>query len=124
MTWFRVDDSFGDHPKVRAIPRGKRRAAVGLWTLTGAWSARHLTDGFVPRAVALEEGSPAEVADLLAAGLWLEVEGGYQFNDWDVYQPTRAQVQERRRVRAEAGAKGGTVSGRVRRLRAIGEDES
>jgi hypothetical protein len=44
MTWFKIDDSFYDHPKVFDAPD----CAVALWTRAGTWSARNLTDGFVP----------------------------------------------------------------------------
>jgi hypothetical protein len=79
--------------------------------------------------------APTSAAALVAAGLWhapghachdcpQPAPEAYVFHQWSPIQPSRVQVQERRRVRAEAGAKGGAVSGRVRRLRAIGEDET
>lgn len=50
--WFRVDDKFPDHRKVRQVRRShpsKRRdaSAFGLWALAGAWS----DDGFIPLEV-------------------------------------------------------------------------
>ena len=44
MPWFRVDDSFDQHPKADAA--GNR--ALGLWVRAGAYCARLLTEGFVP----------------------------------------------------------------------------
>jgi hypothetical protein len=40
VTWFKVDDSFYDHPKVFDLPD----SAVALWTRAGCWSARNYID--------------------------------------------------------------------------------
>lgn len=99
MTWFRVDDVLTFHPRV--LEAGN--AAIGLWVRAGAWSMSHLTDGFIPRQIARQIGSAAEVKRLVAAGLWHEVEGGYQFHAWATNgdgtprQPTREQVEAKRR---------------------------
>ena len=134
MAWFKVDDAFPTHPKVRSIPRRERPAALGLWLAAGTWSAKHLTDGVIPGWVVDEEGTPALAAHLVTSGLWHErgsrcsrcpktKAGEWRFHDWADYQPTKAAAEERRRIRSLAGAKGGVVSGRVRRLRAVGDDE-
>lgn len=100
MTWFRVDDKFGDHPKVRKL-RGDKAPAVGVWTLCGTWSADNLSDGFVPTEV-VQRFDPKEryAKRLVDVGLWTvteqDSETGYQFHQWDEHQPTRAQVQKRR----------------------------
>lgn len=105
MTWFKVDDSFYDHPKVFDAPD----CAVALWTRAGTWSARNLTEGFVPTTLPARLcGDPdTAVADLLRRGLWLRASGGYRFHDWAVYQPTAAAVLELREKRAAAGRMGG-----------------
>ena len=80
MPWFRVDDSFADHPK--ALAAGP---AVALWLAGGCWAARHLTDGFVPAgALPLLRGTPAMARRLVDAkarpggvGLWVVVDGGW-----------------------------------------------
>lgn len=86
--WFKVDDDFSHHRK--ALAAGN--AAVGLWTRSGAWSGHHLTDGFVPSAVVPTVGTTREARALVAAGLWVPVDGGYRFHDWELYQPTAAEV--------------------------------
>ena len=108
MTWFKVDDSFHSHPKVLATPP----AALGLWVVAGAWSSAHLTDGVVPdRALPLLLPDSAKLArDLVTAGLWIRVRGGYKFHDWIMYQPTSSDVRRLRAIRAEAGRKGGLSS--------------
>lgn len=102
MTWFRVDDSFHDHPKVR----GLSDSAVALWVRTGCWSARHLTDGEVPAGVARELCSVqrwrSTCAALVKTGLWAHdaERDVYSFHDWDDYNPTGDIIKKRRRANA------------------------
>jgi hypothetical protein len=106
MTWFKVDDSFPSHPKVLAIPRRDRAAAVGLWTLAGAWCAKNLTDGHLGEHMIDELASSKKYADrLVEAGLWERTEGGYLFHDWSSpWQPTRAEVEAKRKEEADRKA--------------------
>ncbi len=127
MPWFRVDDGFSDHPKVKSIPRKDRLSAIGLWAIAGAWSAGKLTDGFVPAYMIGDFGASERTSlALVDAGLWERVSGGYRFHSWDEWQPwTREQIEERRRVKAEAGRKGGLKSGETRRAgRSTGEADA
>jgi hypothetical protein len=106
MSWFKVDDGFSDHPKVRSIPRATRAAAIGLWTLAGSWSAKNLTDGHVPAYMLAELGcTRGQAAALVQAGLWLRAGDGYDFHEWDDHQPSREQVTERRAKTAERVAR-------------------
>jgi hypothetical protein len=108
MPWFKVDDSFYDHPKVFDLPD----CAVALWVRAGCWSARNLTDGKVPSKLParLCDEPETAVAELLSRGLW-EVDesdrGGYLFRDWTDYQPSAERVKATRAARAEAGSRGG-----------------
>lgn len=119
MTWFRIDDKFHDHRKVRAL--GKSRVgAIGLWTLAGTWSADNTSDGFVPdQIIARWDARKRLAATLCRVGLWHEVEvngeHGYQFHQWDEHQPTREQILDRRQKRAASGRLGGVKSGQSRR---------
>lgn len=119
MTWFRVDDGFYDHPKSHAAG-----PAVALWLRAGCWSARQLTDGFIPRRVlrTIRGGTPAMAARLVearaypgGAGLWLPTADGWQFHDWFDWQPSRKKVEEERVKRAASGRLGGVRSGESRR---------
>lgn len=93
MPWFNVDDGFYDHPKVDDLPLD----AVGLWTLTGAYCMRQLTDGVITESrVRKLGGTPESVIPLIEAGLWLKTDDGYQFKDWGDWQLTRAQIEEKR----------------------------
>lgn len=113
MSWFRVDDSFTDHPKVRSIPRADRKAAVGLWTLAGSYAARQLTDGFIFTDDVIDLGCATKDANaLVKSGLWHAhghdcgrcapvPEGQYLFHDWLVYQRSREKVLAERAAATE-----------------------
>jgi hypothetical protein len=79
------------------IPRAHRLEAVGLWTIAGAWSVDHQQDGKVPAYMVEEWGpSDAAIAGLVATGLWIETEDGYEFHDWSEYQFTKVEVAAHR----------------------------
>ena len=99
MSWAKFDDQFYDHPKIRSIDP----LAAFLWVCSISYSARHLTDGFVPqtmpRALINLEEKPhtktlldALVRQLLKVGLWHKAEGGYQVHDYLEYNPPKAKV--------------------------------
>jgi hypothetical protein len=106
MVWFRIDDVFPFHERI--IRAGN--AAVGVWSRAGAWSAAQLTDGFVPTEIARTIGSAKEIRRLVDVGLWIEEDGGYRFHAWaedgtgTKRQPTRAEVEAKRRAEAERKA--------------------
>jgi len=100
MTWFKVDDTLAFHRKV--VRAGN--AAMGLWVRAGAHCSQQLTDGYVPTEIVAVLGTPAQAARLVKAGLWTEVDGGYQFHDWEAINPTRSDVEDRRRADAERKA--------------------
>lgn len=123
MPWFKVDDALTHSRKVLQIPKRRRLAAMGLWTLAGSWCARELTDGLLPK-YALEDFpvSQQAVHDLISVGLWHDLdalptcahcsadvcptfarglaEGSLLFHDWARYQPSKAEVVEERKANA------------------------
>ncbi|WP_242089207.1 hypothetical protein [Curtobacterium sp. DN_7.5] len=102
MPWFKVDDGLPSSRKVLGIPRRDRLAAIGLWTLAGAWSAKELQDGAVPTYMIVELGATRRVAEaLVTAGLWSRTSSGYSFVNWDEFQPTKADVLSAREKNAE-----------------------
>lgn len=120
MPWFRVDDGLPQHPKVLGLRRGSRRlAAMGAWTLAGAWCAAHPSqNGVVPDGVLDDLGvSSAIAADLVDVGMWVRVEGGYIFHDFHDYNPTAEEDEARKLQRSAAGKLGGLASGRARRAK-------
>lgn len=101
MPWFKVDDGFCNSRQVMRIPKRQRAAAVGLWTLAGAWSAKELTDGFIPGYMLSELTGTARLAgELVASGLWEVDANGFVFVNWSKYQPTGEQVRSDRRREA------------------------
>lgn len=113
MPWFKVDDALAFHMK--ALSAGN--PALGLWVRAGSWSMQQLSDGFVPASmVTALGGGHKDARALTQAGLWHQVEGGFQFHDWDEYQPTRAEVEAEReatreRVKKHRSKRGGNGDG-------------
>lgn len=106
VTWFKVDDKMGSHPKVLTIPRKQRPQVMGLWLLGGIWCAGQLTNGALPRYMLAElGGSPLLAETLVLVGLWEKTEDGYQYHDWADYQPTREQVENDRAAARERMSK-------------------
>lgn len=115
MSWFRCDDQLADHPKVMALGP-LRRPALGLWTMCGTYSARHLTDGFVSRAVVAQYADRdlhKLTAALVAAGLFDEVEGGWVLHDYLDWNPSRDEVLDKRAKVQAAGRAGGLAKARA-----------
>jgi len=93
VTWFKVDDGFWSHPKTLALTPG----AVALWVRAGSYCGKHLTDGFVSKAILpMLQGTDDDAHELVTSGLWKPCEGGWEFHDWCAYQDTREAVERRR----------------------------
>lgn len=97
MPWGKMDDKFHRHQKVRALRRDKAgREALGVWVFWWSWCLddSELT-GFVPR----EELSAADLkcAEVLVkVNLWDKVDGGFQFHNFQKWNPSRDQVEAKR----------------------------
>ena len=109
-TWMRLDTSFTSNPKIQqAIGTGGRDAAL-LWIEGLAYATSQLTDGWVPPKMPTRWGyKPRHITALTSAGLWFEVpitdHDGWLINDYEEYQPTRAdweKVSEMKRIAARA----------------------
>lgn len=104
---FNVDLGFYDSPEVRSIPRRIRAAAVGVWTLCGAFSANKLQDGYVDAETLKTLGCTPAIRTALTATkpepLWIEDEDsdGIWFTRWPKWQRTRAEVKAYREAEAE-----------------------
>ena len=105
MSWARVDDGWWCHRKVLGLDL----AARGLWVSALSWSCAQRVDE-IPAAFLPTVGATVEHADaLVAAGLWVEDDGGWRIHDWDAYQERTLSEK-----RADAGRKGGRRSGQTR----------
>ena len=97
MPWFKVDDTFHSHPKVRQAGL----TSMGLGVLAGSWAAQQLTNGHIPKYMLATFGAkPADAKRLVDAGLWLETPSGWDFKDWGEYQPSKDRVLADRRAAA------------------------
>ena len=94
LAWAKLDDGLTFHEKI--VEAGN--AATGVWVRGLAWSAYHLTDGFVPTKIArLVAGeSRGALKALVGSRLWVECPGGYQIHDYLKYNPSKAEVLEKR----------------------------
>jgi hypothetical protein len=79
MTWFRLDDNGTFHPKVVRA----RNEAWGAFCRAGQWCAKHLTDGIIPRDVALAIAPQRVWIRLISVG-FLEENGpeSYRLHDY------------------------------------------
>lgn len=73
-----MDLKFHCNPKV--VNAG--RAAIGVYAMSLSFCADSLTDGAVPGGWAKAFGKPAEINDLLDAGLWVKEGSDYRIPDF------------------------------------------
>jgi hypothetical protein len=125
MSYALLDDNIVDHPKLR------RAGSLGMALhFSGiVYSQRHLTDGFLAREVVASFlpdladyrllGKPVTkeqlASRLVEIRLWETVEGGWQIHDWLDWNDSREVILARRKVRQEAGQRGGLKSGQIRK---------
>lgn len=110
MSWAKVDDQLHAHRKAKLAWKYHGRA-LGLHLLALSYCAGQLTDGLVDLEF-VEEKLPAarERANvtnaLVNAGLWVPEGDCWRINDWLEYNPSRAEVLERRRKDSKRKARG------------------
>jgi hypothetical protein len=96
--WVKLDDGICENKKILAI--GPNAFAVYVAGLV--YCGKNLTDGFIPeiRLRSLLDQTKITVARriLVERRLWEEVPGGIQVHDYLDYNPSKAQVQARRRA--------------------------
>lgn len=79
---------------------------MGLWSVSGAYAAQYLTGGYVPDWYVQSWPSGKRLAGcLVAAGLWVVADGGWQFHQWEERQPTKEHVEAERVKTRERVAK-------------------
>lgn len=102
MAWMKLDDNFHASRKLNSIPKRHRFQAAGLWAIAGSWVAGQGTDGFVPNYM-IEVWGPTDktVESLVNAGLWNVESGGFSFDSWLEYNPSKAQTEAERAASAE-----------------------
>jgi len=121
MTWGRLDDQFFECEKVQALlgmPGGKAALVLHFSALT--YCSRHLTDGELTPAAVQKAAHDAQVSRALAlllvrVKLWEMRRGKRLFiHDYLDYNPSRTEVEAKRREKARAGQAGGLATARAR----------
>ena len=94
MSWARFDDTFWTNPKLERLTDRAHR----LWVRGVGYACQYLTDGVLdPTALRTLGAHPKAAAELVAGGLWHPVpDGGYTIHDYLEFNPTRADVENRR----------------------------
>ncbi|WP_157556805.1 hypothetical protein [Nocardia acidivorans] len=115
--FIRVHSGMPEHPKVEPLSDGAFRALVEAWCLC----RRSRNDGLIPLATWNKRWKLKARKELIAAGLAHLHADGVEVHDWLEHQPSAAELEHNRSVRAEAGRKGGKQSGKARQRRSMGE---
>lgn len=104
MTWFRLDDGWLMHPKIRAIGKDARC----LWLAGGLHCASQLTDGRIDKHYLPVLAIQADVKSschqrLVEQGLWIDNGDHWQMHDYADYQMTRDDYEAERERKSKAG---------------------
>lgn len=109
MAWFKLAGEGAFHAKVLAAGN----EAYGAWCRAGQWSSAHLTEGFIPQAVAQAIAQATVWQTLSEAraggehGLVEPADGGWQIHDYLDWNPSAAAERAKREARSIAGKRGG-----------------
>lgn len=98
------------HPKMLAAnaASGGELAEV-LWCRGLDYVNEQQNGGFIPKvmpAMLTPTKTAARIKGLVGAGLWIQVEGGWQVHDYFGWNRTPEELEELRRHRSAAGRKG------------------
>lgn len=122
--WFRVDDHLPQHHKVDAAGGD----AMWLWVCGGCWTSKNGKDGKIPKSrvpLLSDRRAPMRLAArLVAAGFWEDCGDHFLMHDFLDWNPSAAEVADRRAKRSEAGKRGGKQSGSTRRSKAASKREA
>lgn len=122
MTWLRLDDKMSRHAKIV----GLTDPAFRLHIHALLYCAEQATDGRVLSAAAptlsAHRNKPALIKELVDAGLWETLVGGWEIHDFLDWNPSKEETEKKRDARAAAGRVGGNRSAYGRR-RTDGEDD-
>lgn len=124
MTWVRFDDTFPEHPKVLSVGGD----AAWLHVCALAYCNRLETDGEIPEGILhrlSDRKNPMQLAErLVAVGLWDHAAFGWVIHDYHDYQPSKADLEERRARVSAVRSQAGKRSGEARRARTNDEQTS
>ena len=126
MPWFKCDVGIATHPKV--LTAGPLALAVQIRAI--CYAAQNLTDGFIPMfavpllttgmdeiqlciqdpgdGISLSE-SAAQIdwpSFMVTHGLWHEVSGGFSIHDYLQWNPSKKEIEDKRKKQSLGGMKG------------------
>lgn len=105
MPWAGFDDKFPKHPKIiRLSDQAFRLHVSGI-----CYVAEHLTDGLVDADMVpllMPRYRPRYLTELVERAIWVQHGQVYVIHDYLDWNPSRAQVEERREQKRKAGRKG------------------
>lgn len=92
MTWVRIDDKFPNHPRIVGLSDAAFRTHITAL----CYAAEYLTDGSIPTSAMRGIGPRKAAAELETAGLWTRTDHGWMIRDYLDYNPSRADVEDKR----------------------------
>jgi hypothetical protein len=104
LNWVRVDNNLHGNHKVLSLlaERGGDHALCVFIFGLGHSGGQGLA-GFIPAAaIGLFHGTKKDAGLLVEVGLWHERPGGWEINDWKVYQPADEEAEARSEKAAHA----------------------
>lgn len=114
LKWIRIDTQMFENPKLLYLKEDKQFRAIVVHLEGMAYSGRHALAGYIPKAALRIIGATAaDARRLVEAGLWNPAPGGWEIHDWAEHQLS-AEDMEKRRERAQKGAKARWDRGRTR----------
>lgn len=103
MTWVKIDDMLNQNKKVRSLSLAARWTYIASICRAG----NTLSDGEILAVdLSLVDGNSKIAKELEEAALWEPRSGGWYIHDYLVYNRSRAQTEETRRVNTENGRRG------------------
>lgn len=110
LPWVRLDTQFASNPKILALVSAKKHRAIVAWVSSLGYSGAHGTNGFLPAAcLPFIHATKVDATDLVMARLWHCAEGGWVINDWDEYQYSNEDYDDRKRKLERASKKANCV---------------
>jgi len=107
--YVRIDVNLPDHPKLKAVPKRYRSAALAAYVSALCYCARLLTDGVVPMDAMLTYATRKVLVTLTDVGLIRNQGTCYLIPDYLEWNRSRDEVNAIKQRRRDAGRIGGTV---------------
>lgn len=118
MSWVKIDDNFSEHPKVIKLSDSSFRLHIRVM----CYCSKFLTDGIIEDStVDGMRGKVRDVRELVGAGLWDVVQGGWQIHDYLEYNWARQDVEAKRVAAKERMGKLRSPNVRANKERSSGE---